>query len=157
MRTLLVAATLLLSLGAARADEDNPKLPTTAAPVMEMCGARLSKVFAKFGVPEDVSVSRGSKPELDTVIVEYGKFRFQVRDKTVHTVLFDSWWHGTVKGVKIGDSREQVAKVLGAAQKTAKSSLGVEDYAYSLKDLDATLWTDFDKDEHVRLIEVQLN
>lgn len=156
LRLSLVA--VLLCAGATASHGQAPVKRTPAdAEIIKICGARLATVFARFGVPENVTVSRGSNADLDKVSLDYGSYAVQVRDKTVRTCLFFSSWTGPVRGVRIGDTRQQVEKVLGTDHKVEKSSIDVEDYGYALKDLDAMFWTDFDKEGKVRMVEIQLN
>jgi hypothetical protein len=59
-------------------------------------------------------------------------------------------WKGPIRGIKIGDSRENVVKVLGNLPITVKDKEGVVTaYGYALKDLDAEFYADFDKDGKV--------
>ena len=156
LRLSLVAA--LLFVGATASHGQAPaKRPASDAEIIKICGARLATVFVRFGEPDDVTVSRGNNTELDKVSLDYGSYAIQVRQKTVRTCLFYSTWAGPIRGVKIGDTRQQVEKVLGMDHKIEKSSLDVEDYGYALKDLDAMFWTDFDKEGKVRMVEIQLN
>ena len=75
---------------------------------------RLAKLFATFGIPDDVRAYReDDQAKDDTVVLDYGAYGFKVRKKTVRNCLFWPNWKGTIKGIKIGDSRDDVAKVLG--------------------------------------------
>lgn len=129
----------------------------TGDDIVQACGSRLAKMFARFGYPENVTPLRRSKPELDRVLLTYGKFAFESRDRTVQACLFYSDYTETVRGIKIGEPRQQVEKVLGTEHKVEKGSQSDQDLGYAMKNLDATFWVDFDKDDKVRMIEVQLN
>src|SRR5262245_38687590 len=108
MRSMFVLTTLLLSsLSLSRAD--SPKAPPDEE-IINMSGARLVRVFKQFGTPQDVYPVRNGKdgkPEDDAAVLEYDGFSFDIKDKTVRRVTFFRAWTGTVKGVKIGDTREQ--------------------------------------------------
>jgi hypothetical protein len=152
--TVVIASALAVhTLGQA----DSARKAPTGDEIVQTCGSRIAKMFSRFGLPENLTAERGSKPEFDKVIVIYGPFGFSTRDKTVRACLFYSGYTGVVRGVHIGDTRAQVEQALGREHKVEKSSIDVDDYGYALKDLDAVFWTDFDKDGKVRLIEVQLN
>ena len=160
MRLMLTAAAIAIAVGATaaaqRALPDREQTPSDAS-IIDMCGARLAKVFAQFGNPEEVYCIRASKPENDTVALEYGSFNFRVRDKVVRICTFFSGWKGTIKGIKIGDSREQTVSVLGPKQDSFKNEDGWDDYGWDLKASDAVLWIVFDKDDKVRTVTVELN
>jgi hypothetical protein len=90
--------------------------------------------------------------------LDYGAYGFKVRKKTVRNCLFWPNWKGTIQGVKIGDSRDDVAKVLGKPSLTFTEKTGVvSGYGYELKDLDSKLWADFDANGKVNMVEVDLN
>jgi hypothetical protein len=130
--------------------------PTEQA-IIEMSGGRLSKVLATFGAPQDIRPSLASKTQKDAVLLDYGAYGFQVREKIVRVCYFWPQWAGTVKGVKIGDTRAQVVQVLGKHQHTERNADGVDDYAWELKDIDSDLWVVFGKDDKVVRIQVELN
>ena len=157
LRLSLAAALLLTGVTASHGQAPAARKVPSDADIIKMCGARLATVFARFGTPDDVTVSRGSNTDLDKVSLDYGSYAIQVRGKTVRTCLFFSSYASPIKGVKIGDTRAQVEKVLGTEHKIEKSSIDVDDYGYALKDLDAMFWTDFDKEGKVRMVEIQRN
>lgn len=157
MRIVLAAVLVTATTGLATAADPKPPdkdAPTDAA-IIDMCGGRLAKAFHQFGTPVDLLISRGDKPDDDSVFLDYGPFGLEVRNKTVIGCYFYQEWKDTVKGVKIGDSREQVVKVLGNAPVTIKSKVGLESFKYDLKDNDAEMYVDFDKDNKVRKVEIQ--
>jgi hypothetical protein len=156
----ILAMTALLVLAGLTADGQERggggKEGPTDDTIIDLCGARLVRVFSRLGTPTDVFATRGDKAELDSVTLDYGSFGFRVRDKTVRACFFWSEWKDTVRGFRIGDGREQVVKALGNKYQAEKNNDGVDDYCYDLKDLDAMLWVDFDKDNKVVKVEVQL-
>jgi hypothetical protein len=129
----------------------------TDATIINLCGGRLAKMFAQCGTPENLQVKRGGTPDEDDVLFVYESVGFRVRDKVVRTCFFWSNWKGPIRGIKIGDSREDVVKVLGKAPTTDKDKDGaITAYGYDLKDLDADFFTNFDKDGKVWRVEVSL-
>jgi hypothetical protein len=156
MRFLLALAMFLGTFGAtARGQQTQSpgKADPTDTQVMSACGGRLARVFAQFGTPSDARVADSK----DAIILDYDSFAFMVRDKTVRVCYFWSAWNGTVKGIKIGDTREATVKVLGAQKRADKNSDGVDDYGWEMRDYDATLWVVFDKDNKVTRIQLELN
>ena len=114
-------------------------------------------MFAQCGTPTDVYVIRGDTPAEDDVLCEYGAYSFRVRNKVIQICFFWADWKGPIRGIKIGDSREDVVKVLGTAPMTFKDKNGVVTaYGYELKDLDAKFFTNFDKDGKVWRVEISL-
>jgi hypothetical protein len=152
LAAVLCAATTAFAADPKAADKDAP----TDAAIINMCGGRLAKAFHEFGTPVEVFVTRGNKPEDDSVVLDFGTFGLNIRNKTVVSSYFYKEWQGTIKGIKIGDSREQVVKVLGNKFDASKNSVGVDDAGYDLKDNDAVFWVDFDKDNKVIKVEIQL-
>ena len=91
------------------------------------------------------------------MLCDYGAYGFRVRNKVIRTCFFWADWKGPIRGIKIGDSREDVVKVLGKAPITDKDKDGVVTaYGYELKDLDSELFVNFDKDGKVWRVEVSL-
>jgi hypothetical protein len=156
MRIALAAALCAVTTAFAAdpkvADKDAP----SDAAVIGMCGGRLAKVFHDFGTPVNVFVIRGNKLADDSVALDFGTFSLNVRNKTVVSCFFFKEWSGAIKGIKIGDSREQVIKVLGDKFGASKNKEGVDDVSYDIKDNDALFWVDFDKDNKVVKVEIQL-
>ncbi len=151
------AAVLTLIAGHASAQEGERKDSVTDTTVINLCGARLAKMFAQCGTPIDLRVKRGEKPEEDEVLCNYGTYAFRVRDKQVRTCFLWIDWKGTIKGIKIGDTREDVVKVLGKPYIIEKNKDGViTDYGYELKELDADFFANFDKDGKVWRVEISL-
>jgi hypothetical protein len=133
--------------------------PPTDEMIINACGTRLVKVFAKFGQPSDLYPYRGDTTDKDGVTMDYGLFTFSFRDKIIRSCFFWQQWTGTIKGIKMGDSRQDVEKALGTNHQTDKAdavSAG-GDYGFDLKDLGVTLWFDFDQNDKVNKVEVQLN
>ena len=146
-----------LFAGSVSAQDSARKDSVTDATIINLCGGRLSKVFAQCGTPVDLRAKRGSSPAEDDVLCDFGTYAFRVRDKQVRTCFFWIDWKGTVKGIKIGDTREDVVKVLGKPYIIEKDKDGVvTDYGYDLKDLDSDFFANFDKDGKVWRFEVSL-
>jgi hypothetical protein len=162
MRKIMACAALMV-LVAASSEAQNSITPAkeavTDATIINLCGARLSKLFAQLGPPENVRPERGDKPEEDDVFFDYGAAGFgcKVRNKAVPVCFFFKDWKGTVRGIKIGDSREDVVKVLGNATTTVKDKNGViTAYGYDLKELDAYFFANVDETGKVWRVEVSL-
>jgi hypothetical protein len=134
--------------------------PTDDA-VLNVIGDRLVRVFTQFGVPENVyPVRQDDNPDDDTVVFHYASdsYGFAIHNKTVSICFFWGAWTGTVKGIKIGDSRDAVVKVLGNPSVTLKDANGViTSYGWDLKDLDAKLYADFDANGIVNRVDAELN
>jgi hypothetical protein len=124
--------------------------------IVNVCGANLAKLFTQFGTPADIIPYRGNTPDNDGVNLNYGDYGFNFRNKTVVTCFFWSTWKGTIQGIKIGDSHQDVEKVLGTTHQTDKttSQSALGDFGFDL--IDAMLWVDFDKNDKVFKVEVDL-
>jgi hypothetical protein len=158
---MIMACTAIMAFVIASAEAQNAatlaKDAVTDATIINLCGSRLAKMFGQCGTPDDIRVKRGGTPDEDDVLCNYGTYAFRVRDKTVRTCFFWADWKGPIRGVKIGDTREDVVKVLGKAPSTDKDKDGaITAYGYDLKDLDADFFTNFDKDGKVWRVEVSL-
>jgi hypothetical protein len=156
MRLALALALALVIATSSSAQEagGSAKQPTDKE-VLDMCGARLKKVFAKFGTPVDLIVSDDNDGGVN---LDYGTFGFKIKAKTATTCFFWPEWTGSVKGIKIGDTKEQVLKALGKNTKTFNRPDGQEDYGWAVTDPEDTVfWTYFDKDGKVRKMDVELN
>jgi hypothetical protein len=158
--TLTLAALAAMTVTAAGADD--PGAPKQGAPTAEaiinVCGGGLTQVF-KFGVPKHVLAKRGDAVEEDDVLFRYDDFIVRVHETTVTNCFFMSDWKGPIQGIKIGDSREDVAKVLGKPRSVVKDKDGVETaYGYGLKGTDAKLdlWANFSEEGKVKRVEIEL-
>src|SRR5207247_5614682 len=131
--------------------------PTDEA-IINMVGGRLAKMFAQFGTPEEIYPVRAEdNPEMDFVMLNYPTaFAFGVRQKTVGVCYFFPGWRGTIKGINLGDSREQVVKILGNDFENSeiKNEEGVDDCKWDLKENDARLWVIFDKNNQATRVQV---
>jgi hypothetical protein len=151
---MIMACVTMISLVVTSAEAQNASTPAkdavTDATIINSCGGRLAKMFAQYGAPQDLRVKRGNTPDQDDVLCDYGSYGFRVRNKMIQICFFWSDWKGPIRGIKIGDSREDVVKVLGNPPITVKDKNGVVTaYGYALKDLDAEFYADFDKDGKV--------
>jgi hypothetical protein len=162
MRKIMACAALMV-LVVASSEAQNSITPTkeavTDTTIINLSGARLSKLFAQVGLPDNIRPERGAKPEEDNVFFDYGAAGYgcKVRSKVVYACFFFKDWKGTVRGIKIGDSREDVVKVLGKAPTTVNDKNGaVTAYGYELKDLDADFFANFDETGKVWRVEVSL-
>ena len=155
MRLFLALAICLMIPAWVNADDSSnavKQAPTDEA-VINLCG-QLPNVFARFGPPEDVRASGDNDGGAD---LDYGSFGFKIKNKTALACFFWSDWKGPVKGVKIGDSKEQAVKVLGANKHTFKHPDGLEDFGWDLTTPNAILWLYFDKDSKVKKIDTEIN
>lgn len=160
MRTFLacaVVSTMLTACAAAQQTAPATKLAVTDEAVVEMVGGRMAKMFARFGTPQDAWAQRGETEDEDEVFFDYGGFAMKVREKTVRVCFFFKGWQGPVRGISIGDSREDVVKALGEPTTTVKDKNGVVTaYGYDLNDLDANFFANFHEDGKVWRVEVSL-
>jgi hypothetical protein len=159
MRWIVVCAALMASV-VARVEAEGMLGPAkdavTDTAIVSMCGARMAKMFAQYGAPQDLWADRGATEAEDDVYLGYGAYGFKVRDKVVRVCFFFRTWQGPVRGVKIGDGLEDVVKLLGNPRTTVKDKNGaVTAYGYELKDLDAIFFANF-KDGKVWRVEVSL-
>jgi hypothetical protein len=114
-------------------------------------------MFSLYGVPRDVWADRGRTEAEDDVFLGYGPYGFKVRDKVIRVCFFFRGWTGPIRGIKVGDSREDVVKVLGNAPTTVKDKDGaITAYGYGVKELGANFFANFDKDGKVWRVEVSL-
>ena len=156
---LTIAVTLIAALAATMVQAVDPGNGGSATPsddaIINVCGASLDKVFAQFA-PADVYPYRRATADDDGVTFDYGSYGFNVHNKTVCTCFFWSGWKGTIKGVKIGDSQQDVEKVLGTVHQVDKtvSQSALGDFGYDL--IDAVLWIDFDKNDKVYRADLDL-
>jgi hypothetical protein len=153
----LILASSLFSLQCTAADDSTvaAKIPTEAA-ITDACGARLSKIFSQFGDPVDLAVYHGSTERRDAVILDYATFGFDVREKIVRACRFWPEWQGTVNGIKIGASRDEVLKKLGSKFTGGKNDDGSETLFWPMKDPDLQFIVDFNKDGKSYLARVEL-
>jgi hypothetical protein len=168
---LTIALAAIAALAVTMVPAADPGSGGTTAPtddaIINACGARLVKVFDQFGLPTDVIPNRGNAADgsMDEATIIYGSFGFNIRDKFVRDCFFWSSsgaatpWTGTIKGIKLGDSRQDVEKVLGTQHRVlpppdSQSPQG--DLGYDLKDLDAVFWVNFDQNDKVERINVAL-
>jgi hypothetical protein len=125
--------------------------------IIDTCGARMAKMFAVYGTPQDVWADRGPTEAEDDVFFGYGPYGFKVRDKVVRVCFFFKGWEGPIRGIKIGDGLDDVVKALGNPSMTVKDKNGVVTaYGYDLKDLDANFFANFHEDGKVWRVEVSL-
>lgn len=79
-----------------------------------LLGMTLEDACNRFGAPHQVGVVRGSEPWQDDVLFIYpegiGLFWFQDR---VWQLRLSAPFTGRVRGIQIGDSRDQVSEVIG--------------------------------------------
>jgi len=154
MRSALALAACLMIATWVNAEDTGQaaKQPPAADAVLSLCGARLAKVFDRVGVPEDVEASGDDDGGVD---LDYGAFGFKIKDKTATACFFWKDWKEPVKGVKFGNTKDQVIKILGATKRVFKHKDGLEDYGWDLKEPDAVLWVFFDKDDNVKEIDAE--
>lgn len=125
--------------------------------IINICGNHLAKMFAECGPPKDLRAERGDTPAEDQVYCDYDAYGFKVSKGIIRVCFFWEEWQGPIRGIKIGDSREEVAKILGKAPTAVKDKDGnVTAYGYELKDMGAYFFTNFNKDGRVWRVEVSL-
>lgn len=157
--TLTLAALAAMVVTAARAEDPDARKEgvVTDEAIVNACGGDLTNLY-KFGVPNHIVATRGDMPEEDDVLFRYdGGFILRVHFRTITTCFFLKDWEGPIRGMKIGDSREGVVKVVGKPRSVITDKDGVEtDYGYDLKRGDDTigLWVGFDEDGKVRRVEL---
>jgi hypothetical protein len=156
MRLALALTVCLTIPSGANADGPGNKAqqPPTDDAIISSCGAPLSKVFAHFGTPGDLRASGDNDGGVD---LDYGGFGFKIKNKAATACFFWADWKGLVKGVKIGDGKDQFVKTLGANTHIFKHPDGLQDYGWDLKAPDAVLWVYFEKDDKVKKIDAELN
>ncbi|HEX4000842.1 MAG TPA: hypothetical protein VHX65_20005 [Pirellulales bacterium] len=141
----LFAATLLLTVAAAANADEAPtkakQMPTDDT-IIKLCGDSLANMFAKCGVPEEITVNGDN-----LAVLIYGPYAFTVKGKKVIGSFFFDDWKGTIKGVKYGDTKDQSVKVLGKGYSdvNGKGSDGkpFEAYGWNDKSQKATFWLYF--------------
>jgi hypothetical protein len=149
MRTMATAgaAAGIVLIGAIAAGQDltlgAKPLPGTKD-VAEIMGQSLEKMFAKFGVPCDVSVDE-PKSKSPGVNVSYNKFAFVVRKKIVTECEFGSDWPGPVFGATIGDSADDIVKEMGTPNEDIKNANGTEMMVWNTKDAKSKVSITFNK------------
>ena len=91
------------------------------------------------------------------MLCDYGAYGFRVHNKVITVCFFWQQWKKTIRGIKIGDSRDAVVKLLGAAPITNKDASGaVTAYGYRLKDPNVKFWANFDASGNVNRVEIDL-
>ena len=159
MRLKLTIAAIV-ALAVTTAQGGDPGVPHPAAPteeaIINIRGSSFTKLLAQFGTPADFKPIRRKTPADLYVLFDYGSFGFLVRDKKVRTCFIWSEWKDPIRGIKIGDSREQVAKVLGAKPRyTEKDKDGnITAYGYDLQGIDACFFANFDEDGKLERVEI---
>jgi len=158
LRLLLCAIFFALLVTSTNAEDQaapGKNTPTDMA-IIKSCGSDLATMFAKFGQPSDVVPARGDTVEMDRVLCDYDTFMFSFRDQKIRGAFFRNGWTGSIMGIKIGNTREAVVKVLGAAPETYKDKDGViTDYGYPMKDLGVEFYANFDA-KTGKLIRVEI-
>jgi len=142
---LLTIAAPALAADAPKTAAAEKKLPTDAT-IVALCGDTLANVFAKCGVPEEITVNGDNLP-----VLLYGPFAFTVKNKTIVGSFFFDDWKGTIKGVKYGDAKDQAVKVLGKGYEDVKGKGSdgkpFEAYGWDDKTQKATFWLYFTDDK----------
>ncbi len=174
MRTIMACVTLMaLAVSPAGAQDNTTPAQGAAAPaqsaaapakaaltdakIINSCGDALAKMFSRFGTPANLLAMRGDTPDDDDVLCDYGAYGFRVHNKVITVCFFWQQWKKTIRGIKIGDSRDAVVKLLGAAPITNKDASGaVTAYGYRLKDPDVKFWANFDASGNVNRVEIDL-
>jgi hypothetical protein len=151
-----VALTALVAVIAVAQDSTAPaKDAITDMTVINLCGGRLALMFAQCGLPLDLVAIRADTADKDDVVCDYGTYMFRVRNKKVRICFFRDTWQGPIRGIKSGDSREDVVKALGDPAMTFKDKDGViTAYGYHLKDLGVDFYPNFDQNGKTNKVEI---
>lgn len=136
-------------------------LPATPALAVQPAAETLISIrggglerMQQFGAPELVIAKRGKESDNDDVLFNYGPFILRVHHDTITNCFFLNTWKGSIRGIRIGDSREDVVNALGKPR-IIYSKAGVEtDYGYVLKDSNAMLYANFNDDGNVKRVEI---
>ncbi|HOV39920.1 MAG TPA: hypothetical protein PLG79_14465 [Spirochaetales bacterium] len=114
-RTLLLLLGIILGVfpGALPSLKADPS-PFISIEPEELLGLSLQEAFQRFGSPIQVGVVRGAEPWQDDVVFIYpeGVSLFWFQDR-VWQVRLATPYPGKLRGIQIGDTREQVREVLG--------------------------------------------
>jgi hypothetical protein len=125
--------------------KSDEKAPPTDKEIIDLVGSRMSKVFAKFGYPQDLVPTDVSSDDPE-VMLDYGSYGFKIQDKVLDCCIFFSNWKGTVYGASIGDPQDEVVKKLGQPTSSDKDSDGLPYLVWNFKDQEGYLMINFDKD-----------
>jgi hypothetical protein len=121
------------------------KSPSDAT-IIDLCGGHIADMFAKCGVPDAITVNGDN-----VAVLIYGPYAFTVKNKKILGSFFFDDWKGTIKGVKYGDTKDQVVKVLGAGYSDVKGKGSdgkpFEAYGFDNKDKKVTCWLYFTGDK----------
>lgn len=157
MRTTWTTLILLL-LFAARAYADDtpaPAKPPTDDTIIKLCGGTISDMFAKCGVPQEITVNGDN-----LAVLIYGPYAFTVKNKKVRGSFFFDDWKGTIKGIKYGDTKDQAVKALGSGFSDVKGTSAdgkpFEAYGWDDKSQNSTFWLYF-TDGKVSNVQVTLD
>ncbi|GEM_PF-2852544 len=119
----------------------------------EYLGVRLYKVFETFGNPNDLFCSADGKNE---TIIDYGSFAFQIGHKTVTIVYFWNNFHGTVFGVSIGSSMDDLEKTYGKPSAVKKSKIdGTAIWIFNIEKTDRMFIVFFDKNGKIDRMQIE--
>lgn len=119
----------------------------------EYLGARLYKVFETFGNPHDLYCSADGKNE---TIIDYGPFAFQIGHKEVTIVYFWNNFPGTVFGVSIGTSKDDLEKTYGKPSAVKKSKIdGAAIWIYNIVKTDRMFIVFFDKNGKIDRMQIE--
>lgn len=150
----LVVCLMMSSLVYAEDSSLGAKPGLSGDTILGLCGARLAKVFDRLGTPENL---RPSGDQDGSVDIDYGTFGLKIKNKTAAACFFWNDWTGPVKGIRIGDTKEQVLKILGKNDRIYTHADGLEDYAWNFKSESILFWAWFDKNNKVRKITAELD
>ena len=144
---VVVLAALVVGIAFAQ-EAASGKQPPTDQDAISMVGARVAKVFARFGAPADISAVDVTSDE-PKVCLDYGAFGYLVDNKTVRACMFWPDWTGNVCGVKLGDSADAAIKKLGKPESTSKANDGTQKmyWNYKANDEIMSLQLSFNKDQ----------
>jgi hypothetical protein len=122
---LTIAPLITVANAAAQELAHGEKPLPTVDDIAAMLGQSLANVFAKYGAPADVFVT-GADTKTPSVIADFSKFGFEIRDKKVIECEFWLGWPGPVMGAKIGDVADDIVKEMGQPAEDIKNADGTE-------------------------------
>lgn len=154
MRTLAKLVVIVALIGAA-AGAKSPNSPTDEQ-IINICGAKLERLWTEFGTPDHIIGKRREKPAPDGVALAYDGFILTVDFNTVTHCFFTEKWKGTIRGIQMGASREEATKNFGKPIVTNKDKEGaITGYCFPVSEK-LVLWTNFDDEGKLNRIEIAL-
>ncbi len=130
------------------------KAPPSDGEIADLVGCRLSKVFATFGYPEDVSPIN-AKSETPMVFLDYSSYGFNIFEENVYTCYYFPSWKGTVFGARMGDSIDELVEKFGKPRESGNYPNGVPYMIWPIKEWYGIVTFAFDKDNKIDSVSVK--